>query len=248
MLAKKSECIGDTSTEKTSPSASDSRYCSSVSSPASVAHSEDQIPVVHTPSRLRHAILQHANDGIEDLLVASAQRCKGTSSNGYDFILIEVVDNRDPGHSRNPLELDYTSSGDNLLAGLGPFHDSLKISNDKDEQTLQPRRARDHYEPLESITFNTSTEQFPLYKLVVLADAASATAIRHDRTYGRQFATSVWSCLKDIQPTVRQEDQGKRAFHFSRSRRRIARIISRYDHEVYLFELELKRKESVRKT
>ncbi|KAF8594139.1 hypothetical protein BDV93DRAFT_549310 [Ceratobasidium sp. AG-I] len=238
---KKPEHTPDVSVGNPTPVSPEGRCTCAACARASPSPCTDslQAPVRCTPNQLRRMILQNAIDGVENLLVVSAQLCQETTTNGRDFLLVKVVDNHDSSQPKSAILLGHTVAEGRLLGGLDHPQLFLKIYSDGSEQC----GACGHYESLEATKFSPSANPFRLYELAALVEAVAATSVKHDQGYSRQFATSVWICLKEVRSDTRQPNQGKHVVSLSRSKRRASKILSRYDHEVLLFERELKRKE-----
>ncbi|KAF8594140.1 hypothetical protein BDV93DRAFT_529496, partial [Ceratobasidium sp. AG-I] len=242
IFSKKPGHAVDTLAEKPTSSTCEIHCDNPIPSPVLATDRAIQPPasIDFTPKRLHRTILRNVSNGIEGLLVVSAQHCNETTGNGTS-ILVKVVDSRDSSQAKVPLVLDHNSSECGLLGNPSTSPVYLKISSDDTKQTLKQCCAYNHYKSLESTTLNLSAHPLPLYKLAVLAEAVSSTTTKHDRKYHRHFATSIWSCVKEIQPGACQLYEEKRAFPLSRSGKHLSEILSRYHHEVSLFELKMKR-------
>lgn len=207
---------------------------------------EPQKPTSYTPDPLHELLSQHYGDRIEHLLVVSARRSKAKARNGREFILFDLVDNRDPSQLRRLLMLDQGQHGGDLLGVPTTSQVYFGVSKGGSEKALIQRCGYDDYKTLESMTFNPLINSFSLCTLMALAGAVSSTGRRYGKISSCWFTTALWSCLKEVQPTAHQVNHHKRAFAFFPSRKPMCSTNPLSHAELSQIILEAKRNELVR--
>lgn len=198
----------------------------------------------YTPDQLQNLSLQNTSNNIEHLLVVSAKRLKATQDDGPEFIVFDVRDSRGPRRLANFLLLDRARPGDGQIDAPMTSQIYFRVPNDGSEQTITRHCGYDHYKTLDTASFNSLSDSFPLYELVAMVGAVPPTR-RNEQTSSRLLISSVWNCIQEIQSTPYRANWHNRAFTFCPGRRRKHGTTSRRHPELSRFLLEMKRKEVV---